>query len=258
VPQVVQIAILGVLAAAGLLYYGRMALRLPAPVRPAVDFGKVDAAFAALLTVFIVAQTVDTFGKRLDITPHAIHLSIFLYVCIVLMILGVLIGRDRNPVRLFGLRWENWPGGILFALGSLLAAYPVIFLPMALMHLAGISPEPQDAVEYLSGARDFADRLPMILMAVAVAPVAEEVIFRGYLHGVLRKYAGRWISLLVTSLIFAAMHGHLPALVPLFLLAVALVLVYEKTGSLWAPILMHATFNTVTVVTALLWPDLTK
>lgn len=246
------------LAALGLSYYWRLATRLPEPARPARDFGKVDVALAALLVIWIIVQIVDSFGKRLEINALAINLSIALYGCLVMMILGVLIGRNRNPIILFGLRWVNWPRGILFALGSLLAAYPLIFLPVAIANFAGVPAESQDVVNYLGNAKTLGDRLPVIFMAVVAAPVAEEVIFRGYLHGVLRKYSGRWISLLVTSAIFAAMHGHLPALAPLFILAVALTLVYEKSGSLWAPILMHSAFNSVTVVVALAWPDLMK
>jgi membrane protease YdiL (CAAX protease family) len=258
VPVFVQFAILSLLAAAGLIHYWRMATRLPAPARPPVDFGKVDVAFAALLALWIIAQTIESFGKQLAITTEGINFSVIVYFGIVLLILGILVARDRDPIALFGLRWQGWPRGILVSLLSLLAAYPLIFVPVAIMNLAGIETESQDVVQYLGTAKGFAERFPMIFMAVVAAPISEEFIFRGYLHGVLRKYSGRWISIFVTSLIFAALHRHLPAMVPLFILAVALALVYEKTRSLWAPILMHAAFNSVTVVVALTWPDLMK
>jgi len=48
----------------------------------------------------------------------------------------------------------------------------------------------------------------------------------------------------------------LPAAGGLFVLALALTIVYESTASLWAPILMHALFNALTVMTTLLWPNL--
>lgn len=257
-PIFLQLAIQGILAAAALLYYWRMAMQLPASEAPKIDIGRVDVAFASMLGLYIIAQTVESFGKQIQITPEAINLSILIYCCVVLMILGVLIGRDRNPLIIFGLRWPKWKSGILVSLASLLAVYPIIFLPVTILHLTGVETETQDVVQYLGTAKGLAERLPMILMAVAVAPIAEEFIFRGYLHGVLRKYSGRWISLLVTSLVFAAMHRHLPAMLPLSIFAVALTLVYEKTRSLWAPIIMHATFNSITVAAAFAWPDLMK
>ena len=45
---------------------------------------------------------------------------------------------------------------------------------------------------------------------------------------------------LISASVFAAIHAHIPSLAGLFVLAVALTLVYEGAGSLWAPILMHS------------------
>ena len=95
-------------------------------------------------------------------------------------------------------------------------------------------------------------------MAVVVAPVAEEVVFRGYLYGVLRRYGGRIPAILVSSLLFAAIHVHLPSLLGLGVLAVILCLLYERTGSLWSTIAMHAAFNASTLVMLVLWPDLAR
>ena len=52
------------------------------------------------------------------------------------------------------------------------------------------------------------------------------------------------VAIVLTSLIFAALHAaQWPAPIPLFLLAVGLGVVYQRTGSLLAPIVMHAVFN---------------
>jgi membrane protease YdiL (CAAX protease family) len=50
-----------------------------------------------------------------------------------------------------------------------------------------------------------------------------------------------------SALVFAAAHGSLAPLIPLFFFGCILVLAYESTGSLWAPIAMHFCFNTATV-----------
>ena len=91
----------------------------------------------------------------------------------------------------------------------------------------------------------------VILLLVAVgllAPLLEEVLFRGLLYSALRK---RWrfgpAALVVTAL-FAALHamqfqGYLPALVGIAALGALLAWLRERTGSLWPPVLVHAGFN---------------
>jgi membrane protease YdiL (CAAX protease family) len=111
-------------------------------------------------------------------------------------------------------------------------------------------------VRYFLEHPDLQHRGAVILMAVVVAPVAEEVIFRGYFYGVIRRYGGRIPAILVSSLLFAAIHVHLPSAPGLFLLAVILCLLYERTGSLWGNITMHAAFNASTIITLIFWPSL--
>ena len=87
----------------------------------------------------------------------------------------------------------------------------------------------------------------MTFAAVVAAPLCEEVVFRGYLYPVMKKYAGIFAAALCSSLIFAAAHGNLTAMLPLFIFGGILVFLYEKTGSLWAPIAAHFCFNAATV-----------
>ncbi len=102
------------------------------------------------------------------------------------------------------------------------------------------------------------------LTALVVAPVLEEVMFRGILQTALRRYAGSpWIGILLASVIFAAIHlswdlgtgvvrgwENLP---PLFALAVALGYNYERSGRLWPCILMHMLFNGINLA-YVTWP----
>ena len=119
-------------------------------------------------------------------------------------------------------------------------------------------PQPQPLLQFLAGNPSLQDKLFLIFTALVIAPIAEELIFRGYIFGVLRRYAGRWWAMVISASIFAAIHAHIPSLAGLFVLAVALTLVYEGAGSLWAPILMHSLFNGLTVILTLAWPDSMK
>jgi membrane protease YdiL (CAAX protease family) len=85
-------------------------------------------------------------------------------------------------------------------------------------------------------------------LAIVIAPLAEEFFFRGFLYGVLKRYAGGLPALVFTAVAFALIHLHVPSLLPLFLLACVLTLAYELSGSLLVPMAMHSLFNAITLV----------
>ena len=89
-----------------------------------------------------------------------------------------------------------------------------------------------------------------IVSAVILAPLAEEVFFRGLVQSMLRRYCGNaWIAILITSALFALVHWQqLHAIPALFVLSVALGYNYERTGRLHAPILIHVFFNAMYVI----------
>ena len=87
----------------------------------------------------------------------------------------------------------------------------------------------------------------MVVVACVGAPLAEEVIFRGYIYGVAKRFAGIPLAVVFSGLLFGAVHMNLAALLPLTILGIILALAYEYTGSLWGPIAIHFCFNAVTV-----------
>lgn len=94
-------------------------------------------------------------------------------------------------------------------------------------------------------------RLMAFVSLVVLPPVVEEIVFRGFLYGGLRKKMNMWGAMLVTSLLFAAPHllesqgGGLLWIAAVDTLVLSFVLCYlrEKTGNLWASIGVHALKN---------------
>ena len=80
---------------------------------------------------------------------------------------------------------------------------------------------------------------------VVLAPIAEEVLFRGYLLAKLRRYVPLWLAVLVTSIVFGAFHGAWNLALDTFALSIILCILRIKTNSLWAPILLHMTKNAI-------------
>lgn len=78
---------------------------------------------------------------------------------------------------------------------------------------------------------------------VIIAPFAEEVIFRGYLFGKLKKNVPVWAAIIVTSITFGAVHGAWNLAIDTFALSVVMCLLREYTGSIWSSILLHMMKN---------------
>ena len=93
----------------------------------------------------------------------------------------------------------------------------------------------------------------MIALAIIIAPLTEELVFRAGLFRYLRSRLPRWLALVGSSLLFASLHVNwrnlegLTSLVPLMVLAVMFSLAYERTGKIGTPIVAHALFNLNTV-----------
>jgi membrane protease YdiL (CAAX protease family) len=81
--------------------------------------------------------------------------------------------------------------------------------------------------------------LPLGLIA---APLFEEFIFRGLIFGGLRRSFGMWPATLASAAVFAIVHPAI-SMLPVFFMGVCAALVYERTRSLLAPMLLHAVYN---------------
>ena len=110
-------------------------------------------------------------------------------------------------------------------------------LPGAALRLCGAETAQAAAV-----TPDSALFLPMLLQSALLAPICEELFFRGYLMGAFAK-AGRGRAIAAAALLFAAAHGVDAAFLPRFLLGCLLGGMARRTGSILAPMLMHGCYN---------------
>lgn len=105
--------------------------------------------------------------------------------------------------------------------------------------------EPQSAVKVMEMALSPGRRVLFTLTSVVLAPVAEEILFRGLLYRALRDQGRPAAALAVSSVLFSAIHLSQLAFLPFIVLAIILALLYERTQCLLAPILAHAGFNAI-------------
>ncbi|MBO8169186.1 MAG: CPBP family intramembrane metalloprotease [Thermoanaerobacteraceae bacterium] len=84
--------------------------------------------------------------------------------------------------------------------------------------------------------------LPFVI-AVIIAPLGEETFFRGFLYPAFRQRVGIAGGLAATGLIFGIMHFDLVRLLPLSIGGAGLAWLYEKTGTIYAPVMAHGIWN---------------
>lgn len=93
-----------------------------------------------------------------------------------------------------------------------------------------------------------------VLSIIVLAPLVEEILFRGFLQSFIRQHLGNKQAIFITSVLFAFFHyspeqgiANLTIVGSLFVFSLFLGFVYEKRGSLWSPIALHSLFNAVNV-----------
>lgn len=226
-----------------------------APVR---TFGWPEAILAAFLAFFFLSTLLvgGPHGVARRMGNRDLIDSAALTIGLLLVLAGFLRLRRLDLGSLGGFSQMGFfrtaiTGGVL-----ILAAYPLIFLAdIVTQRLLRSQPEKQAIVEMFSQSSTLEQRILIIVLAVSLAPLAEEFIFRFFMYGVLKRYFGKVIAVVASALLFAAVHAHLPSFAPLFVLGSCFAIAYEWSGSILVPMMMHALFNAITL-TALAFPEL--
>ncbi len=231
---------------------GRLSLPGKVEAKPydLIDLGVAGVLISYLLLPLIAATAQKTADK--DFTAGnvntAIAIALFSLLLGICVFLFASLLRGRNPVSLFGLSRLSPIMILLWAVASILVAYPLMSGGVYLLELViGKEEQLQEVVRTLIGTDNSTLKTVLAITAIIVAPLVEEFIFRGYLYPVIKRYSGCLFSAIMTSLLFAVVHGNLPAMMPLFILALILTIAYELTGCLWVPIAAHSLFNAINV-----------
>lgn len=169
----------------------------------------------------------------------------------------MIIGWRMNVVSFLGLWWKQWAKGLLWAPVGLALIWTINLSLQAFgygdwMQQLLQKPASQDLVRVLQQSTDTTLLITLGIAAVIVAPLTEEIVFRGYLYPAIKHFAGPGVAAFGSALLFAMAHNNLPSLLPLFLFGLILSSIYERTGSLWAPIAAHALLNGSTVAVQML------
>lgn len=151
-----------------------------------------------------------------------------------------------------------WTQGVL----TWFLAYPQMILLSALLNFViinffGLNPEEQSTVLELKKAKEhsYPSFLILVITTSFIVPICEEILFRGYLQSFLRNIFPKAIAIIIASCIFSLFHfsssqgaSNLVILPSLFFLSLYLGFIFEKWGTLAAPIGLHMAFNFISTM----------
>ena len=152
-------------------------------------------------------------------------------------------GRSFSRPRLPFLK----QGALSFAI-ILPLVFAVGALWTTLFHLLDIDLKQQDLVDIFRNADSPVKVVLLGLLAIVVAPITEELIFRAGLFRFMRARTPTWVAYLVPALLFASLHMNLASFPQLVCLGLLFSAVYERTGNIAVSMLAHALFNLNTIL----------
>jgi membrane protease YdiL (CAAX protease family) len=138
--------------------------------------------------------------------------------------------------------------GVAWGVAAWVVSTVLIGVVAVVLQQLGMEPEPQAAER----AIEMLDPVLVVLAIVVIAPIAEEVFFRGVVFNAWLREGGRRFAFIGSAFHIAVIHVSLLSLLPIFALGLMLAWIYDRTGTLVAPIAMHATVNGISVALAFL------
>jgi membrane protease YdiL (CAAX protease family) len=157
-------------------------------------------------------------------------------------------GLRNRPI--ISLLMGSLVGLVFLPIGSGLQAVSVLLMQYFRIEL----PE-QQAVQILRGSEGWATRLVLGITAIVLAPVAEELLFRGILYPTVKQAGFPRLAYWISAVAFGAIHLNLASFVALTAFALALVWLYEHTENVLAAVTAHSVFNTINFILACLYEN---
>ena len=222
----------------------------------------VLGVFAALVVFFVlgavvIGSTTAAYGKDTLEAMLAEAAAVVILDTVLVITVLLVISRRGAGLRDLGFRapQRGWPR----LLGVVVLAY---FAAIGVVNIYGILID-AFGLDWLKpgtqlGSDFYQHDSVVILTGIAIvfmAPVAEEIFFRGFIFGALRRYMNLPLAGLISGTLFAMAHGDPGLVLPFAGVGLVLAYVYEKSGSLFASIGVHFVFNSISFMLLLLIPE---
>ena len=255
----IGLGISGMILSVRAIRTGRLATLLRAPSRLSANWSFGDLVRVVWLVVLLgslfplARLSLSRAGVFLAADAHlwSVVAMILLDGLVVAVVWALAASKTRAPAGWFGLSRQTAPGAITQALTAYVGCFPWIFgllwLVVRIANRLGIEPSMEAIHELLFVEGRTLTVALTVVLACVIGPVAEEMFFRGVVFATLRRSTSRTVAMLVSSSLFAAMHTNLIAFIPILALGCVLAHLYERSGSLAGPMVVHMVHNTFLV-----------
>ncbi len=147
-----------------------------------------------------------------------------------------------------GLKAEGAGRALVAGLAGGFGLFFLVIITGALLQNIFPNPSPQPFADLVAKARGPADLGVPLFLGSVLAPLTEELYFRGFLFPALKDRYGLRAGMVGSGAIFALLHLDLWRFLPLALGGIGLAFLYERTGNILASIIAHATWNTIMIL----------
>lgn len=220
----------------------------------------IGQVFMLTLPVVAAALGIQSTPSLLELSGFAIAQNL-LFIGLTLYVVRI---RYQLPLADLGVRVERWPSwavaGLLIGLLSIPVSTQVEELAIALIGLfvgrgtAEQMAEEEHLSDVLTGILQepisVTETAWIFFLVCVLVPLGEEIFFRGFVYGTLRRW-GAAVAAVLSALFFSAVHQQIVHFLPIFVLGVILAVVYERARSLLPSVVIHAVNNVVALLSVI-------
>ena len=215
------------------------------PVRYFVPWRPIDNWIGVLLLVLIDGGLflISVLGQRGQLAQSG--LLVLVQLTFLLPVIIIFAWR-RIDWRAIGFGKFDW-ATLGLGCGLLIASYGIIIVHNMILYGLGVTTQGEQ-ISQLFGMLDSPGWF--FVVGAILAPLVEEIFFRGFLFQGFRAQFGWVKSMLLSSAIFGMAHLDPAALIPTFILGCLLAFLYQRSNSVWPGVILHALVNTVGLCSA--------
>lgn len=228
------------------------------PYKKPVSWNISDLIRASLVIIFIsyIIAVVGgiifrVFQLKMEINLQMILNTFFIDIAAGIVILYFVTRKYKERLEALGLKLSSFFKNILSGITGYIFIIPGLFVTLVVsiyfLNLLGYTPPVQPVFEAFMEEERSSMLLFLTIFVSIFGPIIEEMFFRGFMYTAVKKRFGILIGALVSSSIFSILHTNIAGFLPIMTLGMLLVYLYEKTGSLVAPITVHIIHNSIII-----------
>jgi membrane protease YdiL (CAAX protease family) len=128
---------------------------------------------------------------------------------------------------------------------NIIIVWPILVLISLVSKAIFFEFSEQDIVKGLRRLNNSTELISVFIMIVIIAPIIEEILFRGLIYRVFKGILGPFFAAVLSSVLFSFVHLNLLSFPYLFIFGIILCVYYEKENTIIIPILIHSIFNLI-------------